>query len=140
MSIVVHCPENLPKWVRNVHKHFARWLEKTYPIEHRIDVALNTSVERKLSDGVRYVGYFLPVGKRKADIVLNCGWQEFFREDKKYRFIYHIGIFAHEFVHYEKYRDGRRQNHRGLQNRAKAITLRYFNECLAQSQDSPKGD
>ena len=39
-----------------------------------------------------------------------------------------LDTFAHEFVHYEKWRDKRPQNHRGLQQRVNALINRFEND------------
>ena len=44
--------------------------------------------------------------------------------------IHLLEIFAHEFCHYERYRDGREQNERGIDKRALAMVRRFMREVV----------
>jgi predicted SprT family Zn-dependent metalloprotease len=41
-----------------------------------------------------------------------------------------LEVFAHEFCHYERYRNGREQNERGIDKRALAMVRRFMREVV----------
>jgi len=125
--------DRVPKWVAGVHIAFANWLADHYLIRHTIDVHLAPSISMPTHDGRRCWGCFRP-GKQPA-ITLACGRPKINgrlpNRDLQIGFL--LGNFAHEFVHYEQWRDNRTANHRGIENRVDGLIKRFHRYIMRGS-------
>jgi len=122
--------DRTPLWVRGLHIAFAGWLAKHYPIKHQIKVYLWPFVSIATFDGGRCWGYFSD--EKPLEIGLACRWPACCKcrpkqctRDRSIKCHELLDCFAHEFVHYERWRDKRPQNHRGLQRRVNALVRRF---------------
>lgn len=127
--------DRVPKWVVNTHIMFADWLAEHYPIPHTIVVHLTPSVSMPTNDGRRCWGCFQP-GK-PPNIILACGRPRIDGRlpDRGLQLGFLLGNFAHEFCHYERWRDGRAMNHRGVENRVDGL-LKRFREYVRKKTDA----
>jgi hypothetical protein len=135
------------KWVKQLLIHFGLWLEDNYTIDHKIVVKVFPAGYLYTSDDVNILalGYFRARGfrargwpstsKRKKAIIDIASHYPFWKSDgwidnKVEACVSLLGTFAHEFVHYERWRDGGSETHRGLPQRANAIRSKYISEEL----------
>ena len=125
IKIQVIYDTKVPKWIRDVHITFSNWLAANYSIPTRLNVYLYPEVVLKF-DALRFWGYFNPSYKYPR-IGLACGRP---RIDGKFpsqddQIDHFLHTFAHEFVHYERWRDNKPQNHRGVENRAHGLVNKF---------------
>jgi hypothetical protein len=115
-------------WVAALHQAFAIWLRQKYVLKHTIRIHLCQKSELLTRHGPAW-GYFNP-GKRPA-IVVTC-LRPGKTEDE--RFFRLLDTMAHEWVHYEQFRDNKPLSHRGLQRRVDGL-VREFMRALKQCRD-----
>ena len=126
----------VPKWVFAMHCVFAQWLKDSYPVRHYIltDLMNRASVSRK----EHYVGTFSASSYRKCcpNITLACKTPSIKGLDRytqhSFKVYELLNTFAHEFVHYEQWRDKKPMTHRGVENRVLAI-LKKFNKYAVEN-------
>ncbi len=123
--------DRVPRWVASVHIAFANWLADHHLICHTIAVHLTPSISLPTRDGRRCWGCFHP--DKQLTITLACGRPKIDGRlpDRGLQIGFLLGNFAHEFVHYEQWRDNKATNHRGLENRVDAL-LGRFREYVMQ--------
>ncbi len=123
----------VPRWIIDLHKVFAKWLIDNYTVSHPITVYLLPNISLSTKDRRRYWGSF-NARKQKLFIELACGRPKIKghlpSQDKQITFL--LDNFAHEFCHYEHWRDNRAVDHRGLEKRAKAIVDRFHEYVWSQ--------
>jgi hypothetical protein len=118
---IIYDPK-LPKWIVTLHVKFAEWLQATYDIKHSITIKLYNNRSLKTLYKIKCWGYFEPDAQT---IGLAC------RRPPNWPWAIHVlEVFAHEFCHYERYRDGRKQNERGIDKRALAMVRRFMKEVV----------
>jgi hypothetical protein len=69
----------------------------------------------------RAIGFFSS-NKGKLDIGLACRIP---KQNRCEQIPELLNTFAHEFVHYEQYRDDKKQSHRGVESRAKSLVNKF---------------
>lgn len=110
-------------WIVGLHVAFAEWLLNHSKPRHHLTVFLHARPTLPVPDGRRCLGFYTP---RDRVIGLACRLQLPRRNTSK---TVHIRMllddFAHEYVHYERHRDNKAQNHRGLQQRVDTLCVRF---------------
>jgi hypothetical protein len=119
MRVIVS--SGVPQWIVGLYKAFAEWLLPQSPCPHNLKVYLYPRTSIPTHDGRRCVGYF---NENTLEIGLAC-WFQCSRDDWDQRARRALDNFAHEYIHYERFRDGRTQNHRGLNRRVAAVCCRF---------------
>lgn len=117
-------------WIDDLHRVFAAWLVRQYPLRHNLDVYLHPSRVLNTCQGPAW-GFFTP-GRRPA-IVLACRPPS---KSLSQRLNHLLDTFAHEWCEYEKWRDNKTRNHRGLQQRVDALVNRFHTD-LTQRRSTP---
>ena len=119
---IYHCGR-IAGWVADAHWAFGAWLTKNYPLRHNLDLFLKATSSLTTCKGPAW-GYFYPAFP--PAIVLAC-------RRPKYTLNKRCGdlldTFAHEWCHYEQWRDGHKFHHRGLQRRVDSL-IRLFRKEL----------
>ncbi len=126
--------KRLPNWIVDLHVDFASWLAENYTVLHHIEVVLAPTFVIKNQDGTFSFGVFAIDVDDNLFIDLGCGRPRIKgrypkREDQIYMFLH---TFAHEFCHYERWRDGVANTHRGITNQAMAKVRRFLKSGLAK--------
>jgi hypothetical protein len=127
----ISCGNKVPVWVQDLHLAFANWLEDTYNVKHGIEVYLFNNQTLPTDDTQRAWGLFtilkpseFKAFKKKTPFIgLTGNRRNTTRRLKERHFVY---IFAHEFCHYEQWRDGKPLNHRGLENRVNSLVRKFY--------------
>lgn len=118
-KIVYH--PRVPRWVRGLHIAFAHWLLDHCGVRHRIQVHLYARSSLTVPDGRRCLGFFNSVDDQPF-IGLACQAKGRSQNAKLWCL---LDTFAHEFCHYEQWRDAKRQDHRGVPQRVRALLRRF---------------
>jgi hypothetical protein len=123
-KIIIRPIPPVPEWIFQLHKAFIEWWAKHNKLEHRIDVILYPRINLPASlSSVAAFGQFTVYTDKTLAISLTC------RPHDKNRTLWPgmmLHVFAHELVHYEQYRDGRKLGHRGVQNRAWSLARKFI--------------
>jgi hypothetical protein len=119
MKLCIIRNPTVASWINDLHCVFAGWLVEHYSLQHNLDVYLHPVRVLDTRKGLAW-GFFTP-GRRPV-IVLACrpGSGSF---TQCYNHL--LDTFAHEWCEYEKWRDGKVRNHRGLQRRVDALIHRF---------------
>jgi hypothetical protein len=120
--IKIYYYSRIPKWVLVIHTTFASWLTDNFTLDHTIKIHLSYVISFATANKhQRALGFFNP-NKSKPYIGLACRIPKLSR-DQQIPLL--LETFAHEFCHYEQFRDGKPRNHRGVENRAYSLVNRF---------------
>lgn len=120
------------QWIVRLLTLFSEWLESNYDVKHEVTVQLYDwhSIDGRNGESL---GVFAAPshGIKNPQIWIATRWRRW--GINKHKAVYEfLTTMAHEFVHYERYRDGRGiVPHNGLPQRTDAIVRRYDRECFA---------
>ena len=108
------------RWAGDVALVFLRWVTQHSPLRHSLKVYLCPTHTLRTCKGPAY-GFFTP--GRPPFIAVACRRKH---RTSLGRFTDDIlETLAHEWCEYEKWRDGRVRNHRGIQNRIDYLIRRF---------------
>lgn len=118
--------DGVPTWKRDAIGQFADWLCDQSPVRHTIEVYMVNRTCLPTDDGRRCWAFFNGTGRRPT-IVISCRRPVIKGRvlDRNKGISHMLWNFAHEFVHYEQWRDGRSMNERGVNQRARALVDRF---------------
>ena len=128
MSLRIVRNPTVANWIVDLHRVFAAWLTDHYKLQHNMTVYLHPTTQLVTSQGLA-CGYF--VSGRRPTIVLACR-----PPSKTFYTCLHdlLDTFAHEWCEYEKWRDHKPGNHRGLQQRVDALIRQFYNYLRSQHE------
>jgi len=128
--------DRVPKWVAGVHIAFADWLADNHLVLHTLAVPLTPSISMPTNDGRRCWGCFQP--GEPPNIVLACGRPKIdgHLPDRGLQIGFLLGNFAHEFCHYEQWRDNKAANHRGVEDRVDGLLKRFRSYIEKKASDA----
>lgn len=127
MKICIIRNPKVAAWINNLHYVFAAWLRDHCTLRHNLTVYLYPIRVLKTYQGPAW-GFFTP-GRQPA-IVLACRPPE---KSFHARVNHILQVFAHEWCEYEKWRDNKPRNHRGLQQRQVALVQRFRSHLKEQN-------
>ncbi len=120
---------HVPCWVRDYCAVFSNWLEERFTIPHKIVTLVVPVAAFQDYDRVKYLGFFSPTVLGRPWIGLACRQRvgrsrnPRIRHGRRIHALLHT--FAHEFAHYEKWRDKKVNNHRGIPQRTDRLVREF---------------
>ncbi len=119
----------IPTWILDIHILFADWLAKKYEVAHPITVNLAHCISLRQDNDI-YYGCFVVDCRERLYMDLACGRPRFNGHFPSRINVINVFLttFAHEFCHYEQWRDGKLQTHKGVAKRAKTMVQHFLSE------------
>jgi hypothetical protein len=124
--IVAHV--DVKKWIHRECEKFAHHLESISPSRHNIEIQLCPAPFVTTGDGRYGFGVF-GICDGWPIIALACDWLPWRKrgiENRKDAIHMILSNFAHEWHHYEQFRDGKAGTHRGTDRRTEMLLRGYF--------------
>jgi hypothetical protein len=120
-KIVIDAPTATPKWMVEAARQFLTYVGLNAPLDVFLMPQRRIKIPRlKTRRGSIVLGVFSS-RKTHPGIIVACRQ----KGSRQLRLFWLIQTLAHEWCHYEKWRDGKVQNHRGVPQRTDALTLRF---------------
>ena len=119
-------PSRAERRVRTLLQDFAAWLESNYRIDHEIAVCLFDRANLSSTGTTTCSAEFY--ADEEPEIRLAIRWQKWANVlSWQMARLYLLDSFAHEFVHYQRWRRGDKnwRGHRGLQRQVNAMLNRF---------------
>ena len=123
--------DGVRKWIVGDVQRFAEYLETVSPSKHRICIELCPAPAVAVyGDKSGECGFGVFIRRLvKCGIAIACDWLPYRKDgisgraDAR-RLI--LESLAHEWCHYERFRDGRPDNHRGVERRTRCLVDRFL--------------
>jgi hypothetical protein len=121
----------IPLWVRRLTVDFVNWYLENYGVDQQIKIRLCNAGYLDPGDHTLNYGVFFR-SKGRLHIYIATRWRDW-KQDGYIKTCHEgkwtiLDSLAHELCEYEKWRDNKAGNHRGIQNRIDSL-IRKFNDA-----------
>lgn len=131
MNPTVKVHPGVKKWIADEVRNMVEHLMRVSPLYHKMIIELCPAPAITCENGIGFGAFLFVLQGRYCRIAIACDWLPWRKDgigNRKDALHFLMNSVAHEWGHYEQFRDGGTVQERGVNRRVKRLTKGYFKD------------